>query len=148
MMAEQTAFVLTDDLRCRLVDAAMAARQRAYCPYSGYAVGAALLTASGAVYTGCNIEIASYGATVCAERTAVFKAVSESERDFRAIAVVTSNGATPCGICRQVLYEFAPALTVVVADAQGEVLWEGALGDLLPQGFGPQKLAEGRRAGS
>jgi cytidine deaminase len=147
-MAEQTAFVLTNDLRRRLIDAAMTARQRAYSPYSGYAVGAALLTASGAVYSGCNIEIASYGATVCAERTAAFKAVSEGERAWRAIAVVTSNGAAPCGICRQVLYEFAPALTVVVADAQGRVVWEGPLGDLLPQGFGPQKLAEGQRAGS
>lgn len=147
-MAEQTAFVLTNDLRRRLIDAAMTARQRAYSPYSGYAVGAALLAASGAVYSGCNIEIASYGATVCAERTAAFKAVSEGERAWRAIAVVTSNGAAPCGICRQVLYEFAPALTVVVADAQGRVVWEGPLGDLLPQGFGPQKLAEGQRAGS
>ncbi len=147
-MAEQTAFVLTNDLRRRLIDAAMTARQRAYSPYSGYAVGAALLTASGAVYSGCNIEIASYGATVCAERTAAFKAVSEGERAWRAIAVVTSNGAAPCGICRQVLYEFAPALTVVVADAQGRVVWEGPLGDLLPQGFGPQKLAEGQRGGS
>ncbi|MCZ7541937.1 MAG: cytidine deaminase [Anaerolineae bacterium] len=147
-MAEQTAFVLTDDLRRRLVEAALAARQRAYSPYSSYAVGAALLTASGAVYTGCNIEIASFGATVCAERTAVFKAVSEGERDFRAIAVVTSNGAAPCGICRQVLFEFAPALIVVAANAQGEVLWEGTLSDLLPLGFGPQKLAEGQRAGS
>lgn len=147
-MAEQTAFVLTNDLRRRLIDAAMTARQRAYSPYSGYAVGAALLAASGAVYSGCNIEIASYGATVCAERTAAFKAVSEGERAWRAIAVVTRNGAAPCGICRQVLYEFAPALTVVVADTQGRVVWEGPLGDLLPQGFGPQKLAEGQRGGS
>ena len=147
-MAEQTTSVLTDDLRRRLVDAALAARERAYSPYSGYAVGAALLTASGAVYTGCNIEIASYGATVCAERTAAFKAVSEGERAWRAIAIVTSNGAAPCGICRQVLYEFGPALTVVTANAQGEVVWEGPLGDLLPLGFGPQKLAEGQRAGS
>lgn len=147
-MAEQTAFVLTNNLRRRLIDAAMTARQRAYSPYSGYAVGAALLAASGAVYSGCNIEIASYGATVCAERTAAFKAVSEGERAWRAIVVVTSNGAAPCGICRQVLYEFAPALTVVVADAQGGVVWEGPLGDLLPQGFGPQKLAEGQRGGS
>ncbi len=147
-MAEQTTLVLTDDLRRRLIDAACDARQRAYIPYSGFAVGAALLTASGMVYAGCNIEIASFGATVCGERTAVFKAVSEGERDFRAIAVVTSNGAAPCGICRQVLYEFAPALTVILADVQGDLVWEGPLGDLLPLGFGPQKLAEGQRARS
>jgi cytidine deaminase len=147
-MAEQTAFVLTDDLRRRLIEVARDARQRAYIPYSGFAVGAALLTASGAVYTGCNIESASFGATVCGERTAVFKAVSEGERDFRALAVVTSNGAAPCGICRQVLYEFAPALRVILADVPGSVVWEGPLGDLLPLGFGPQKLAEGQRAGS
>ncbi|MCL4237244.1 MAG: cytidine deaminase [Anaerolineae bacterium] len=147
-MAELITPVLPDDLRRRLVEAAVAARQRAYSPYSGYAVGAALLTAPGTLYTGCNIEIASYGATVCAERTAVFKAVSEGESDFRAIAVATSNGAAPCGICRQVLFEFAPSLIVIVANAQGEVLWEGTLSDLLPLGFGPQKLAEGQRAGS
>ena len=92
------------------------------------------------------IEIASYGATVCGERTAVFKAVSEGERDFQAIAVVTSNGASPCGICRQVLYEFGPQMIVIMADKDGQVTWEGPLTDLLPFGFGPKKLAEGQEA--
>ena len=137
---------LTDVQRRRLVDAAMTARQQAYVPYSHYPVGAALLTASGAVFTGCNIEIVSYGATVCGKRTAAFKAVSEGQRDFRAVAVVTSNGAAPCGICRQVLYEFGPEMTVIMADTDGQIVWEGPLADLLPLGFSPQKLAEGQGA--
>jgi len=139
---------MTEDMRRQLVAAALRARERAYVPYSGYPVGAALLTDTGAVYTGCNIEIASYGATVCGERTAAFKAVSEGERVFRAIAIVTSNGAAPCGICRQVLYEFGPAMTVILATPDGEITWEGLLSDLLPLGFGPHELAEGQRAGS
>jgi cytidine deaminase len=137
---------LTDDMRHALIDQATAAREKAYVPYSELPVGAAILTASGAVYTGCNIEIASYGATSCGERTAAFKAVSEGEREFRAIAVVTSNGAAPCGICRQVLYEFGPDMTVIMADPEGVITWEGPLTDLLPYGFGPQKLAEGQKA--
>jgi cytidine deaminase len=137
---------VTDAQRRALIEQAMAARQNAYVPYSGYPVGAALLTAAGDVFTGCNIDNASYGATVCGERTAVFKAVSEGEREFQAIAVVTSNGAAPCGICRQVLYEFGPYMTVITADADGVITWEGPLTDLLPLGFGPHKLAEGQTA--
>lgn len=138
--------ILTDDQRRSLIDQAITARQNAYVPYSQYPVGAAILTATGAVFTGCNIEIASYGATSCGERTAAFKAVSEGERVFRAVAVVTSNGAAPCGICRQVLYEFGPDMIVITADADGAITWEGPLADLLPFGFGPQKLAEGQEA--
>jgi cytidine deaminase len=137
---------LTDELRRSLIEQAMVARENAYVPYSEFPVGAAILTASGAVFTGCNIEIASYGATVCGERTAAFKAVSEGERSFYAVAVVTSNGAAPCGICRQVLYEFGPEMIVITADASGSITWEGPLTDLLPYGFGPQKLAEGQEA--
>ena len=137
---------LTDDLRRTLIEQATAAREKAYVPYSEYPVGAALLTASGTVFTGCNIEIASYGATSCGERTAAFKAVSEGERVFRAVAVVTSNGAAPCGICRQVLYEFGPEMIVIMANPDGVITWEGPLTDLLPYGFGPQKLAEGQEA--
>lgn len=145
-MANTDKFQLTDALRQRLINDAMQAREQAYVPYSHYPVGAALVTPSGAVYTGCNIEIASYGATVCGERTAVFKAVSEGEREFAAVAVVTSNGAAPCGICRQVLYEFGPEMIVIMVDTDGHVTWEGPLTDLLPHGFGPKKLAEGQEA--
>lgn len=135
---------LSPELRRQLIEQASVARQQAYVPYSKYPVGAAILTASGEVFTGCNIEIASYGATSCGERTAAFKAVSEGERDFAAVAVVTSNGAAPCGICRQVLYEFGPDMIVIMADKDGQVVWEGPLTDLLPYGFGPKKLAEGQ----
>lgn len=145
-MTETDKFQLTDALRQRLITEAIQAREQAYVPYSHYPVGAALLTASGAVYTGCNIEIASFGATVCGERTAAFKAVSEGARDFVAIAVATSNGASPCGICRQVLFEFGPEMIVIMVDTEGRVTWEGPLTDLLPFGFGPKKLAEGQEA--
>jgi cytidine deaminase len=137
---------LTDDMRRSLIEQATAAREKAYVPYSEYPVGAAILTSSGEVFTGCNIEIASFGATSCGERTAAFKAVSEGEREFRAVAVVTSNGAAPCGICRQVLYEFGPDMIVIMADPDGVITWEGPLADLLPYGFGPKKLAEGQEA--
>mgnify|MGYP005849738415 CR=1 FL=1 len=131
---------LTEAVRARLVEAAQGARQRAYAPYSHYRVGAALLGQSGAVYTGCNVENASYGASICAERTAAVKAISEGERTFVAIAVVTANGGTPCGICRQFLSEFAPDLRVIIADAEGRVHSESALADLLPDSLGTAKL--------
>ena len=143
-MTNSQPFVLTADQRRDLIQAAAEARQRAYVPYSHYPVGAAILTSTGQVFTGCNIEIASFGATVCGERTAAFKAVSEGAQDFRALAVVTSNAAAPCGICRQVLFEFGPSMTIIMADPEGRVAWEGPLTDLLPLGFGPQKLAEGQ----
>lgn len=144
-MSDNASFPPTDEIRQRLIEAAAEARAQAYVPYSHYPVGAAILTASGAVVSGCNVENASFGATICGERTAAVKAVSQGEREFRAIAVVTSNGASPCGICRQFLYEFEPEMTVILADVEGEVCWEGPLSDLLPQGFGPKKLAEGQR---
>lgn len=137
---------LSHEQRHMLIDAAIKAREHAYVPYSQYPVGAAILTASGEVFTGCNVESASYGATVCGERTAGVKAVSEGERDFRAVAVVTSNAATPCGICRQFLYEFGPQMLVVTADPEGNIGYEGPLEDLLPNGFGPHELAEGVKA--
>lgn len=145
-MTNQSAFSLADDQRSQLIAAAIEARQRAYVPYSNFAVGAALLTASGEIVTGCNVEIASYGATCCGERTAVFKAVSEGHQDFHAVAVATSNAASPCGICRQVLYEFGPEMTVILTDDNGKIFWEGPLTELLPLGFGPRKLAEGQEA--
>lgn len=126
-----------------LVAAAVAAARHAYIPYSNYPVGAALLAADGQVYTGCNVENAVYPATICAERTALVKAVSEGQRQFEAIAVATRNGGSPCGICRQMLYEFAPGLRVYIADFEGRLLHTAALADLLALGFGPQDLAGG-----
>jgi cytidine deaminase len=126
-----------------LVQAAIEAREEAYAPYSHFHVGAAVVTAEGVIYTGCNIENASYGATVCAERVALFKAVSEGARDIEAIAIVYSADqlARPCGICRQVLAEFNPRMRVVCANTEGECEVCG-LDDLLPFGFGPGNLAE------
>lgn len=122
-----------------LVQEAAEARRRAYIPYSHFAVGAALLTRSGKVYTGCNIENASYGLTVCAERVAIWKAVSEGEREFVALAVVTADGVSPCGACRQVLAEFAPEMSVLIADPQG-VRWTATPLELLPGAFLPDDL--------
>ena len=113
---------------------AIQARERAYAPYSRFPVGAALLTRSGKTLRGCNVENASTGLTVCAERVAVWKAVSEGEREFAAMAVVTEAGAMPCGACRQVLSEFAADMPVLVADLSGHV-WETSLGTLLPAAF-------------
>ncbi len=119
-----------------LIEKARAAMQFAYVPYSHYKVGAALLCKDGKVYTGCNIENGSYGATNCAERTALFKAVSEGERAFTAIAITAEKSAPwPCGICRQALNEFAPNIRVIVA--WGESVQESTLPELLPHGFGP-----------
>lgn len=131
-----------------LIRAAFAARKFAYTPYSRFQVGAALLTKQGKVYTGCNIENAGYTPTNCAERTALFKAVSEGERAFSAIAVVGSMEGTvntlvtgPCGVCRQALYEFGgPALTVIMARTEEDYI-VATLGELLPYGFGPANLA-------
>ena len=111
------------------------ARKQAYAPYSRYAVGAALLTRTGRVFTGCNVENASFGLSICAERTAVFKAVSEGEHAFVAIAIVTPDlGASPCGACRQVLYEFAPDLWVYWRGARGRLV-RHPLRALLAEGF-------------
>lgn len=102
-----------------LVQAALAARLRAYAPYSHYLVGAAVLTADGTVIVGCNVENASYPATICAERVALTAAVAQGYHDFVAIAVATLNGGTPCGICRQVMAELGPAMTVYISDVHG-----------------------------
>jgi cytidine deaminase len=117
-----------------LVGAALEARRRAHAPYSGFHVGAAVRAGSGRVYAGCNVENASFGLTVCAERVAIWKAVSEGEREFQALAVTTSTGATPCGACRQVMAEFGRDMTILVADAQGCV-WPTSLRALLPNAF-------------
>ena len=124
-----------------LMRLACEAREKAYAPYSGFAVGAALLTKSGKVYTGCNIENAAYSPTNCAERTAFFKAVSEGEREFVAIAVTGGKageapgaGCTPCGVCRQVMAEFCHGDFVILLGNE-ETLTMHALGDFLPLSF-------------
>ena len=122
-----------------LIAQAIGARKRAYAPYSRYKVGAALLGKSGKVYLGCNVENASYSHTVCAERTAILKAVSEGEVEFEAIAVVTRNGGSPCGACRQVMVEFAPELTIYIADENGEYRTT-TMSELLPDSFTPRHL--------
>jgi cytidine deaminase len=122
-----------------LVEHAKQARELAYAPYSNYRVGASLITAGGRVYTGCNVENAVYSETICAERTAVVKAISEGETEFAAIAVVTRDGGAPCGACRQVLNEFAPQMIVLIVDDAGNVRQTTAA-HLLPDRFGPQNL--------
>ncbi len=132
--------MLTSDERESLINAAKEARQWAYAPYSKYAVGAALLSRSGRVYEGVNVENAVFPMTICAERVAVFKAVSEGERDFVAIAVVTKNGGSPCGACRQVLAEFGMDTLVLIADETGRLVREATVKDLLPGAFGSHDL--------
>ncbi|NMB54528.1 MAG: cytidine deaminase [Leptolinea sp.] len=116
---------------------AAAVRKFAYAPYSKFPVGAALLTSTGKIYTGVNVENISYPNGICAERTAVFKAVSEGEKSFPAIAVVTPNGGTPCGACRQVLAEFNWEMLILIGNPEGEILRETTLADLLPEAFEP-----------
>lgn len=132
--------MLTEQERLELVRAAKEAQEGAYVPYSGYRVGAAVLTQSGKLYRGANIENAAYPDSICAERVAIFKAVSEGETKFKGIAVVTNNGGSPCGSCRQVMFEFGPEPVVLIANEAGEVVTETSVGALLPEGFGPGDL--------
>ncbi|NLB18081.1 MAG: cytidine deaminase [Syntrophomonadaceae bacterium] len=122
-----------------LLTIALEARDRAYAPYSGFKVGAALLDLDGHVYEGCNVENASYGLTICAERAAVVKAISAGSRRFDKILIVDGEEIiTPCGACRQVLYEFAPHLKVICADSSGKMI-EYDLENLLPHSFSLQQ---------
>jgi cytidine deaminase len=123
-----------------LVASAMEVRKWAYVPYSQYAVGAAVLTDSGRIYDGINVESAAYPTTMCAERVAIFKAVSEGERKFVAIAVVTENAGSPCGSCRQVMAEFGLDTIVLIADTQGNIKLELTVAELLPEAFTPKDL--------
>ena len=133
-----------------LIELACKGREQAYTPYSGFRVGAALLTRSGTVYLGCNIENASYGPTNCAERTAFFKAVSEGEREFEAIAIVGGPGegrtgemCAPCGVCRQVMTKFCDPKTFrIILENGGGKVRTFLLEELLPLGFGPDNLKE------
>ena len=128
------------DLRQKLIDLAIAARQWAYAPYSHYAVGAVVLTDSGKIYDGANIENSAYPTSICAERVAIFKAVSEGERCFKTIVVATENGGTPCGSCRQVMAEFGSETEVLVVNTRGEIVMETSVGELLPGAFSSEDL--------
>jgi cytidine deaminase len=131
---------LTDKEIQSLIETANGVRTHAYAPYSQYAVGAALRTKLGHVYTGVNIENAAYPTGICAERVAVFKAVSEGEVAFDVIAVVTDNGGSPCGSCRQVLAEFGLDTVVLIADGNGKLTKTMTVGELLPEAFQPHDL--------
>ena len=123
-----------------LIDLANTTRQRAYAPYSNYPVGAALRTKSGRIFTGVNVENAAYPHTICAERVAIFKAVSEGEKEFEIISVVTDNGGSPCGGCRQVMAEFGLDTIVLIADGSGKLVKETTVKELLPEAFMPDHL--------
>ncbi|MGI6168642.1 MAG: cytidine deaminase [Christensenellales bacterium] len=123
----------------RLVNAAIEARKMAYAPYSNFGVGAAIEAASGRIYTGCNVESASYGATICAERSALCAAIAAGEREFLAIAVAARTLSFPCGICRQCLVEFSPDMNVIAADLSG-AYQSFKLSQLLPCFFGSENL--------
>jgi len=128
-----------NDLR-ELIDIALAVRGKAYAPYSKYAVGAALRTGSGKIYTGVNVENSSYPLTICAERNAIFHAITEGDSDFETIVVATENGGSPCGACRQVMAEFALDMNVVMVDKSGKIILQAIVDELLPEAFTPKSL--------
>lgn len=130
-----TNMTLTPEQCQDLIAQAIQVRLRAYVPYSNYQVGAAILTKSGEVFTGVNVENAAYPDTICAERSAVVSAVSAGYQQFSAIAVATRNGGTPCGSCRQVLSEFGLDIEVLLADEGGNLLRRTTVGELLPGAF-------------
>lgn len=124
----------------QLIERALEARRKSYSPYSNYAVGAALLTKSGDVYLGANIENAAFGSTICAERTAIFQAVLDGHRDFERIIVATRDGGSPCGACRQVMAEFSLDMIVTMVNEAGEVTAEGTVLEFLPYAFTPKNI--------
>ena len=131
---------ISPDQRNELIRLGQSARQGSYARYSDYSVGAALMTESGTIHTGANVENASYPLSICAERVAVFKAVTAGDRKFVAISVISENGGSPCGACRQVLSEFGLDTWVIMADGEGNVVHETSEQDLLPHAFGPTDL--------
>lgn len=133
---------ITKQEKQSLIDLANTARQRAYVPYSNYPVGAVVRTKTGRLYTGVNVENAAYPQTMCAERVAIFKAVSEGEKEFEVIAVVTDNGGSPCGGCRQVMAEFGLDTIVLLADGTGKIVKETSVRELLPEAFTPDRLGK------
>jgi cytidine deaminase len=127
---------MTTAIHHELIQAAIDVRQRAYAKYSNFLVGAAILAADGRIYTGCNVENASYGLTICAERAAVYNAVAAGQRQFQQLAIATTGGVSPCGACRQVLAEFSPELKVLLIDVdRPDSLVETNIRDLLPGAF-------------
>lgn len=126
----------------KLIEAATEARKKAYAPYSKFQVGAAVLCDDGTIFTGCNVENASYGLTCCAERTAIFKAVSEGHQKFQAIAIVldSPDPSAPCGACRQVIFEFGPHIDVVMANVGSKKVDVMKITELIPRAFGPSSL--------
>jgi cytidine deaminase len=133
---------LSDQMRQELIQAARQVRKRAYAPYSNYQVGAALLTSTGKIFTGVNVENAAYPDTICAERSAVVSAVSAGERQFEAIVVATQNGGFPCGSCRQVLAEFGLDIEVLLVDGEGNLLQRNTVRELLPGAFQNKDLKD------
>lgn len=133
---------LTQQEKQDLIDLANTARQRAYAPYSNYPVGSSLRTKTGRIFTGVNVENASYPQTMCAERVAIFKAVSEGEKEFEVITVVTDNGGSPCGGCRQVMAEFGLDTIVLLADGNGKLVKQTTVRELLPEAFTPERLGK------
>jgi cytidine deaminase len=133
---------VNDDEQRALIDLAVEASRRAYAPYSNYPVGAALRTSSGRIFTGCNIENAAYPAGICAERVAMFKAISEGERKFEVIVVATNNGGTPCGSCRQVMAEFGLDTVVLISDMEGNLKQSTTVSALLPGAFTPKDMGK------
>jgi cytidine deaminase len=132
---------ITTKQKNELIDRARAAMANSYAPYSNYAVGAALLTKSGKIFDGVNVENAAYPLSMCAERSAIFKAVSDGEREIEAIVIATDNGGSPCGGCRQVMAEFGLDAQVLTVDIDGNVILDTTVGGLLPEAFRPEDLA-------
>jgi len=129
-----------DSWKKELVQLAVQARKKSYSPYSHFAVGAAIKTKGGKIYTGTNVENASYGMTICAERCAAFRAVAEGSLDLEAIAISLKAGGSPCGACRQVLNEFNPNILILIGNEDGSLIQEKRLSELLPEAFGPKNL--------
>ncbi|MFA5612100.1 MAG: cytidine deaminase [Anaerolineaceae bacterium] len=133
--------ILTSELKQALIDEALLYQKRTYSPYSHYAVGASVLAEDGQIYGGANIENSAYPSGLCAERVAIFRAISEGNRRIEAIVVVTCNGGSPCGACRQVMREFAELdMPVILADEEGKIVFESTMEGVLPRSFGPEDL--------
>ncbi|MGN9164620.1 cytidine deaminase [Tissierellaceae bacterium HCP3S3_D8] len=130
--------------KTQLIEMALKAQKKAYVPYSNFHVGATVLMKDGSIYTGCNIEVSSYSPTICAERTAIFKAVSEGSREIDTIVIVGDADPTyPCGVCRQVIREFGRDAKIIIASSVDRYR-EYTIDDLLPHSFGPEDLEENR----